>query len=132
MTGRLPSSGLLVRPAITNPAARWRLTSVVSIADTGGAAANALLPFVSGMPAMLAKRSLRRNGTPLNGPSGSSADAAASRASVEPAQHDRVDRGVVALDAFDRGVEQFDRRELALGDELGLLGGVHPTCVICE
>jgi hypothetical protein len=50
--------------------------------------------------------------------------------SVEPAQHDRVDRIVVALDAFDGGVEELHRRHLARGDERGLLGGVHPSCVI--
>ena len=30
VTGTLPSSGLLVRPAMTKPAARYRLTSVLS------------------------------------------------------------------------------------------------------
>ena len=87
---------------------------------------------MSGWPAKLAKRSLRRNGTPRNGPSGRSVDGGDVAGVVEPAHHDGVDRGVVALDALDRRVEQLDRRDLALGDERGLLGGVHPTCVIGE
>ena len=80
VVGTLPSSGLFVRPAITSPAARWRLTSVVSASAMTCASMNATLPLLIRCPAYVAKRSLMRNGTPRNGPSGRSALAAVSRA----------------------------------------------------
>ena len=49
--GRLPNSGLFVRPAITNPAARKRLTRVVSVVDSGIVSFSAWQPLVSGWPA---------------------------------------------------------------------------------
>src|ERR1700759_2496659 len=70
VVGTLPSSGLLVRPAITSPASRKRLTSVVSAAAIAPAFFSARLPLVIGCPAYPANRSLIRNGTPRNGPSG--------------------------------------------------------------
>jgi hypothetical protein len=51
VVGRLPNSGLLVRPAITNPAARKRDTSVVSVADTGAASFTTWQPLLSVWPA---------------------------------------------------------------------------------
>ena len=75
VVGTLPSSGLLVRPAITRPAPRKRVTSVVSASETTDAFFSARLPLVMGWPAYPANRSLMRNGTPRNGPSGSAARA---------------------------------------------------------
>ena len=80
VVGTLPSSGLFVRPAITSPAARWRLTSVVSASAMTCASLNATLPLLIRCPAYVAARSLMRNGTPRNRPLGSSALAAVSRA----------------------------------------------------
>ena len=50
VVGRLPNSGLLVRPAITSPAARKRLTNVVSAGDTTAASLSARLPLLSNWP----------------------------------------------------------------------------------
>ena len=80
VVGRMPSSGVFVRPRITSPAARWRPTSVVSMGARQPARASAITPFVHRSPSVRAQRSFTRNGTPRNGPSGSAADAAASRA----------------------------------------------------
>src|SRR5882757_9787721 len=80
VVGTLPSSGLLVRPAITRPAARWRVTRVVSASAMNPASLNATLPLLIRCPAYEANRSLIRNGTPRNGPLGRSALAAVSRA----------------------------------------------------
>src|ERR1700720_144509 len=66
VVGTLPSSGLLVRPAITRPALRYRLTSVGSASETPDAFFSARLPLVMGWPAYPANRSLIRNGTPRN------------------------------------------------------------------
>ena len=51
VVGRLPNSGLLVRPAVTSPAARKRPTRVVSAADGIAASLSARLPFDSSWPA---------------------------------------------------------------------------------
>src|SRR6202000_1642694 len=75
VVGTLPSSGLLVRPAVTRPAPRKRLTSVVSASETMDAFFSATFPLVMRWPAYPANRSLMRNGTPRNGPSGSAARA---------------------------------------------------------
>src|SRR5271165_2774033 len=80
VVGRLPISGLLVRPAMTSPAALNRATSVVSAASTLPACFSAWLPFDRVWPAKLAYRSLSRNGTPRNGPAGRSGSAATDRA----------------------------------------------------
>ena len=44
VVGRLPSSGLFVRPSVTRPAARKRATSVESLGDGSAASFSALLP----------------------------------------------------------------------------------------
>ena len=80
VTGRLPNSGLFVRPSVTSPAARNRETSVLSAGEIGIASRRATLPFVIGCPAYGAHRSFNRNGTPRNGPSERSAPEATSRA----------------------------------------------------
>ena len=67
VTGKLPSSGLLVRPRLIRPASRSRLTKVMSCTARGGLAASAALPLVIGIPASGAQRSFNRNGTPRNG-----------------------------------------------------------------
>ncbi len=54
VVGKLPISGLLVRPAITSPAALNRATSVVSAASILPASFSALLPFDRVWPAKLA------------------------------------------------------------------------------
>src|SRR5437764_896895 len=53
VVGRLPISGLLVRPAITRPAALNRDTSVVSVVSILAAALSATLPLDSVCPAKL-------------------------------------------------------------------------------
>src|SRR6185295_19716530 len=64
-----PSSQVLVRPKITSPERLRRATCSLS-ADGGGVSAKKREPRVMGTPAMEAVRSLIRNGTPVNGPSG--------------------------------------------------------------
>ena len=49
---------------------------------------------------------------------------------VEPANDDCVERGIEALDALDRCVNQFERRGVAVRDERGLIGGIHPLCFV--
>ena len=71
----MPNSGELVRPTITNPAARSRVTVVLSKSNT--LPANRRLAWLSGRPATGACRSLMKYGTPVNGPSGSPARMAA-------------------------------------------------------
>ncbi len=51
VVGSEPSSGLFVRPAVTNPAALNRWTRVVSISDTGSVAASGAQPLLIGCPA---------------------------------------------------------------------------------
>ncbi len=51
VVGSEPSSGLFVRPAVTRPAALNRSTRVVSISDTGSAAASGAQPLLIGCPA---------------------------------------------------------------------------------
>src|SRR5271166_2257933 len=80
VVGRLPISGLLVRPAMTSPAALNRATSVVSAASILPASLSATLPFERVWPAKLVYRSLSKNGTPRNGPLGRSGSAATDRA----------------------------------------------------
>ena len=63
----MPNSGALVRPAITKPALRRRVTSSASKSNT--LSAKKRLPWVSGMPLTGACRSLMKYGTPANGPS---------------------------------------------------------------
>ena len=53
VVGRLPISGLLVRPAITSPAALKRATSVVSVRSTIAASFSARLPLERVWPAKL-------------------------------------------------------------------------------
>ncbi len=48
VVGRLPNSGLLVRPAITRPASRKRLTKVVSAGEITPSFLSARLPLVIG------------------------------------------------------------------------------------
>ncbi len=71
------SSGRLVLPTITNPAARKRWTSHVSFGSIQPASFSTRIPQWYGSPAVCATASLIRNGTPRNGPSGNAAPAAA-------------------------------------------------------
>src|SRR5262245_19504628 len=68
VVGRLPISGVFVRPAMTSPAALNRDTSVVSAAAILPAAFRATLPLDTVWPAKLVYRSFSRNGTPRKGP----------------------------------------------------------------
>jgi hypothetical protein len=60
---------VLVRPKITSPARRSRVTCSLSAAG-GGVSAKNREPRVIGTPAMAAVRSFMRKGTPLKGPAG--------------------------------------------------------------
>ena len=51
---------------------------------------------------------------------------------VEPADHDRVEGRVDALDALDRSFQQLARRHLARRDERSLIDRIHPTGLIGE
>ena len=64
-----PSSQVLVRPKMTRPACFSRLTCSLSTVG-GGVSAKNFEPRVILTPASEAVRSLRRKGTPVNGPSG--------------------------------------------------------------
>jgi len=81
------------------------------------ASLNATLPLLIRCPAYEANRSLIRNGTPRNGPSGSSAARGGLAGVIEPADHDRIDGRVVAFDALDRRLKQLAGRHLARRDE---------------
>ena len=62
---------------MTRPAALNRATNVVSATSILPASFSATLPFVRVWPAKLVYKSLSRNGTPRNGPSGRAAGSAA-------------------------------------------------------
>jgi len=51
VTGRLPNSGLLVRPSVIRPASRKCATRLESFLPSGGVARAAWLPDVTGSPA---------------------------------------------------------------------------------
>ena len=78
----IPSSGVFVLPKVIRPAARKRWARVVSTGEVKLASLSSCMPRLSGSPALAAPRSLSRNGTPLNGPSGTS-PAACSRPESE-------------------------------------------------
>src|SRR5579859_1767866 len=71
----VPSSGTLVRPSGTNPAARnWDARNDVTGIGTSRIGPT---PYEHGSPATVQPMSLNRIGTPRNGPSGSGPDASA-------------------------------------------------------
>ena len=104
VVGTLPSSGLLVRPAITRPAPRKRLTSVVSASETTDAFFSARLPLVMGWPAYPANRSLMQERHAAKWSVGQRSSGSVTRV-VEPADHHRVEHGIDALDPLDGRVE---------------------------
>jgi hypothetical protein len=67
-----PSSHVLVRPKMTRPARLSRRTCSLSTVGAGASAKNDELRVIF-TPAIDAVRSFMRNGTPVNGPSGSPA-----------------------------------------------------------
>ena len=72
VVGRLPNSGLFVRPAVTKPGGAEAARRASCRPGDGSAASfSARLPLLSVCPCVAAHRSLSRNGTPRNGPSGS-------------------------------------------------------------
>ena len=132
VVGRLPISGLFVRPAITRPAALKRETSVVSDVSTRAAARQGGVAVGQRLPGEARVEVLEQERHPAEravGKIGVGGDVAGV---VEPADHDRVECGVEALDALDRRVEQLARCDLALGDQGGLVDGVHPAGLIGE
>ena len=129
VVGTLPSSGLFVRPAMTSPASRNRLTSVVSASEMTFAFLSATLPLLIRWPAYAANRSLMRNGTPRSGPFGNDALASGVACVIEPTDDHRVQHRVDLLDPFDRRLEQFERRHVALRNQGGLIDRVHPPGV---
>ena len=80
-------------------------------------------PHVQRRPASAAPRSLSRNGTPLNGPSGSS-PAAASRASSKSGWMTALSSRVERLDAARSPPRPARRARLAAAHQLGLRGRV--------
>jgi hypothetical protein len=71
LVGRMPSSGLFVRPRKEKPAARRRAVKYESSGSSQPASRRNRIPAYSGAPAMAPPRSFRSIGTPRNGPSGS-------------------------------------------------------------
>jgi len=65
----MPNSGVLVLPRKTTPASRKRRVRTLSAAGTSSFVKR--LPLVRGQPPTGQPRSFTRNGTPVNGPSGS-------------------------------------------------------------
>ncbi len=111
VVGTLPSSGLLVRPAITSPASRKRLDQRgVGVRDrtrvlqrdvaVGDALAGIAGEQVLDQERHAAKRAVGQRSS--RGVAGV----------VEPADDHRVERGVDALDPLDGRFEQFERRHL--------------------
>jgi hypothetical protein len=72
VVGRIPSSGVFVLPRNTKPASRKRRASQVSSGSLQPIRFRKPMPSWNGSPALWQARSLRRNGTPLNGPSAGS------------------------------------------------------------
>ncbi len=77
--GVRPNSGVLLRPAMTTPAAWKRRTS--SLSRGIGSDASARLPLPVGSPCSVPIRSFSRKGTPANGAVGSTCAACARAAS---------------------------------------------------
>ncbi len=112
-----PSSQVLVRPKMTSPARFSRFTCSLSAA-AGGVSAKNFEPRVIRTPATAEVRSFIRNGTPRNGPSGRPSAMALLAVVVELHDHG-VDRRVARLDALDRCLEQFVRRDLLAPHQIG-------------
>lgn len=70
-----PSSGAVVSPSVTSPAARNRRIRSRSWGATTPSPSSARLPAKNGTPSAMGPMSLMRNGTPANGPAASWASA---------------------------------------------------------
>ena len=79
VVGRIPSSGVFVRPTITKPASRKRRASQVSSDSIQSRSRRKAMPSCIGSPAVWQARSLTRKGTPRNGPSAGSLASAFSK-----------------------------------------------------
>ena len=129
VVGTLPNSGLFVRPAVTNPAARNRPTSVVSASDGASSSASALVAVADRLPGVGRPQVLEQERDTAERPVGQVAGG--HRAGVvEPADDDGVELRIERLDPLDRRVEQLRRADLTGGDQLGLGGGVEPAGVV--
>ena len=95
----------------------------MSTGQRKSASFSACIPRCIGSPAIPAPRSLRRNGTPLEGPVGQLALGLLASLLVELVD-DRVDLGVQPLGGVDRGVDQLGRARLPVADQLRLRGRV--------
>ena len=81
------------------------------------------MPWWCGSPASAHPRSLNRKGTPRNGPSGKRR-AGFPSGSLELAMDHTVQLGVELLDALDGGVDEVERMDDAVPDQLGQGGRV--------
>ena len=114
--GRMPNSQVLVLPRMTRPARRSRTTSSLSTVDT--LSRRNRLPSQNRRPAASTARSLSRNGTPANGPSGSpavTASRACSNAGVMTALSDglRASRRRIAKSTRSPGATSRSRTSAA-------------------
>ena len=101
------SSGVLVLPTKTNPAARKRAASHVSSRSVQPASFSACMPAWNGSPAVWHTASLTRNGTPANGAVSEVALRGLGAGAFEAAVDHRVQPAVDLLDAGDGGVDEL-------------------------
>ena len=111
VVGRMPNSGVFVLPRTISPACSNRATS--SLCSEGTYSPRKPLPSVIRTPAYSARRSLRRNGTPANGP-WPTGRAAASRArsniGVTTALRDGLSRSIRAMAASTSSIGRTSQR----------------------
>ncbi len=122
VTGRIPSSGVLVLPTMIAPAARSFRTVALSCDGTQSPIAS--MPWVVRIPSVKAIRSLIAIGTPASGRSSpgliASASASARSATVVT---NALSSSFSVVDRVQRLLHQLTRADLAAADQLGLLGG---------
>ena len=128
MVTLVASSGVLVLPTNTSPAARKRAASQVSSGSVQPQALQQAHAAVERIAGGVAHRVLHEERH--------AAERAVGRVAarrerfgaglLEALVDHRVERGVQCLDARDRGVDELGRRRVAARDELGLGGCVEP------
>ena len=115
VVGRIPSSGVFVRPRITKPASRKRRASQVSSDSVQSRSRRKAMPSCMGSPAVWQARSLTRKGTPRNGPSAGSLASAFSKSGWITAfsSPSRASMRAMAASASSRGEASPERTSSA-------------------
>ena len=127
VVGRMPSSGVFVRPRITSPAARWRPTSVVSMGARQPACAQRDHAVRAPVALRQGPEVLHEEGDAAERPVRERGRRRGVAGAVEGLGDDRVERGVAGFDPLDRRLDQLGRRGLAGVHQRRLRGGVEPA-----